>query len=99
MEYRYTLKHGDALKRAEAENDYHTALVTLVDCYKEIHKAFPEEYEEFYLDMDLFDTNDFFDTLQNYKLYRMDWESAVNCAKGQLEEFYNLCEEMGIRVC
>ena len=53
--WRYTLKCGTELREAIHDEDCDRILDNIETAWKEIHKRFPDEYEDYELDSDLED--------------------------------------------
>lgn len=54
-DWRYSLKCGTELREAIHDEDYDRILDNIETAWKEIHKRFPDEYEDYELECDLED--------------------------------------------
>lgn len=87
--WRYTLKFGEALRNAIHDEDYEAVLDALVACFTELHKALPEDYDEYELENDLEDITIIKENMEDGD----DVEDDINY---ELSDFYDLCD--GLRV-
>lgn len=90
--WKYTLKHGKALRNAIFEEDADTLLDELAECWKEIHENFPEDYDEFDLEDDLADIENQRDNLVNHDDYDMTYEDVQDEINYMLNNLYDFCD-------
>ena len=96
--WKYTLKTGKELREALQENDMEETLNILKKCWREIHKALPEEYDEDDLNNDIDDIENQLDNLENYDDYDMTLEDVEDEINYLLDNFYDFCDNMRIWV-
>jgi len=95
-EWKYTLKHGKALRHAIRSDNMGRVLELLKDCYDEIHRKFPEEYDEDDLQDDLDEIENEEDNLENYEEYGMEYEDVEDNVNYILNNFYDLCDALRV---
>ena len=89
--WRYTLKFGEALRNAIDDEDYGAILDALVACFSELHKALPEDYDDYELDRDLEDISGIKETFEDGE----DIEDDINF---KLDELYDICDALKVWV-
>ena len=88
--WRYVLKNGKALRSAIDDGDYDAIVDRLEDCFKEINRALPDDYDEAELERDLEDIEILRENIED------DPDSAEDEIDYELSGFYDLCD--GLRV-
>ena len=87
--WRYTLKNGKALRAAIYDGDYDAIVDTLEDCFREINRALPDDYDEYDLERDL-------DDIEILRENIDDCDADEDDIDYKLSELYDLCD--GLRV-
>lgn len=94
----YTLKAGKPLRSAISNEDYAGVLDQLENAWKEIHKKFPDVYEDYDLEDDIDDINNERDNLENYEDYDMTHDDVIENIDYLLSKLYDFCDEFKIWV-
>ena len=92
----YNLKNSKPLRQAIHDEDYNEVLDSLINCFTEINRRFPEEYDSSDLDTDLEDIENVRDNLDNYEDYDMSFEDAIDGIDYMLNDLYDLCDALRI---
>lgn len=95
--WRYKLKHGAALRKAIADEDYELVISELKECFKELHTAIPEDYNEDDLECDIADIEDF-EYMVEYIEDEGDEEDLINEVDSKLNDLYDLCDALRVWV-
>lgn len=98
MNWTYTLKSGKSLRNAINSEDMSEVLRVLGDCWKEIHKKFPEDYDGYELESDLDEIENQLDNVENYEDYDMTYEDVEDEVNYLIERLYDFCDSMRIWV-
>lgn len=88
----YELKSGKELREAIDNDDKLAVLENLEKCWREIHKAMPDKYDEDDLQEDLADIENQKDNLENYEDYDMTEEDVEDEINYMLDGFYDFCD-------
>lgn len=91
-DWKYKLKNGKALRSAIDSEDYEAVLDALVDCWNELHRRFPDDYDEQDLNDDLDDIENERDNLENYEDYDMAFEDVEDNINYILNNLYDFCD-------
>lgn len=87
--WKYTLNSGSALREAINNDDTEQVVKCLLLCYRELLDKL-DEWDEADYEIDI---NDSIGVLMAYELCHD--EDDEECLNDYLEEFYNLCDELG----
>jgi len=96
--WKYTLKNGEALRKAIYDEDSRAVLDTLAKCCAEVYDHFPDEYDEYQYNEDIEDISNQLDNLENYADYDMSYEDVEDEINYLLTKFYDLCDYLRIWV-
>lgn len=103
--WKYTVKHGNELRKAISNDDSVQVVKMLAECYNEILQnfSFEDDYdkEQFTEAFELLDGDDLIiidckngkDNIQNY-----GFDIINDLVDARLEEFYDLCDDYNIWV-
>lgn len=94
--WKYTLKSGIELRDAIDREDYSDVLDILKVCFAEINKVMPQYYSKDDLEEDLFEVEDYRDTLENYEEYNMSYDDACDNINYLLNKLYDICDDLRI---
>lgn len=95
--WRYKLKHGTALREAIDNEDYELVISELKECFKELHAAIPEDYDEDDLERDIADIEDFEYMVESIE-DENDEEDLINEIDSKLNDLYDLCDALRVWV-
>ena len=98
MTYRYSLKNGKSLKNAAEEVDIKKILSALEKCWREIHKQFPEEYDDTDLENNLDDIEREEDNYQYFEDYDLTYEEVVDNVNDLIKDLNYYCKISNIYV-
>ena len=96
--WKYTLKHGVALRKAIMGGNPEDVLDSLSDCFNEINRKMPDYYDESDLADDLDEIDNCRDNLINYAQYDMTYDDAVDSIDYMLDKLYDICDDLRIWV-
>lgn len=96
--WKYKLKHGMPLREAIDNQEYNKVVKELKACFKELHKAVPNDYEEYDLERDLSDIEDFEYMLDEYFEDESIEEDLVTEIDSKLNDLYDLCDAYNVWV-
>lgn len=94
--WRYELKSGEALRKAIRDEDVKAIQSALMDAYKEIHEAMPDDFEDYELE-DKLEELEILDTEFDPDIHD-DEEDVIENWDYELSDFYDLCDELKIWV-
>lgn len=93
-EWKYQLKSGTALRKAIDSGDYSAIKSSLINAYKEINKAMPDDFEDYELESKLDDIN-FLDTEFDPDIHDSE-DDVTDSWDWELSDFYDLCDSLKI---
>ena len=96
--WKYTLKNGNALRKAINDEDIEKILNTLKDCYTEVSAAMPDYFDEYDLEDKIADIDNELDNYYNYTNYDMTLQDVEDNVDGQLDNFYDFCDDLRVWV-
>lgn len=96
--WNYTLKNGIPLRQAIHNEEPEKIYTSLIDCFEEVNKKYPEEFDEDELQDVLDDIENARDNFENYEDYDMSYDDVVDEIDWLLEKLYDLCDYLRIWV-
>ena len=94
----YTCKNGKMLREAISDKDQIKTLQELLKCYNEIHKEFPNLFDDFYMRSKDAEIDALIATCEDPEEYDMDEADCRAEIDDQLRAFYDLCDSARIFV-
>lgn len=94
--WKYKLITGKALREAISEDSNEATLAALKTCYKEIHRAMPDWYDEDDLENDCAEIDNQLDNCENYFDYDMTEDDVQDEINYMLRRFYDFCDDNSI---
>lgn len=97
--WKIKLANGKNLRRAiDSGDDMVNVLTALEDCWREIHKKMPDEYDEDDLENDLDEIENQIDNAENYDDYGMSEYEVQEEIDYLLDQFYDFCDNARVWV-
>lgn len=96
--WKYKLFTGKALREAISEDSNEATLEALRACFRKIHRAMPDWYDEDDLENDCAEIDNQLDNCENYADYDMTEDDVQNGINYLLRHFYDFCDCNGIWV-
>ena len=96
--WKHKLRHGKPLREAIDNEDYAEVIEQLKACFEELHKAVPDDYDEYDLERDLSDIEDFEYMFDEYLEDEGSEEDLVVEIDSKLSDLYDLCDAYNVWV-
>lgn len=96
--WKIKLMSGKNLRRAIDSEDKVAVLEALKDCWEEIHKKMPDDYDEYDLENDLDEIENQLDNAENYEEYDMTEDDVEGEVNYLLDQFYDFCDNARVWV-